>query len=102
MTRNDEQSDPSTGYAMRAINEHSVRSLEDAFLYLADCQLATVSGMAMKKSRPAGEYRRQKSIAQKYVNWMRAFNVDPKGTRAEEVIFSFDSDVSAWAEKHQA
>jgi hypothetical protein len=87
---------------MRVINEHSVRSLEDAFLYLADCQLATVSGMALKKSRPAGEYKRQKSIAQKYVNWMRAFGVDPQGTRAEEVIFDFDGDVSAWATKQQA
>ena len=87
---------------MRAINEHSVRSLEDAFVYLADCQLATVSGMAMKKSRPSGEYKRQKSIAQKYVNWMRSFGIDPTGTRAEEVIVNYDGDVFAWAAKYQA
>jgi hypothetical protein len=33
---------------------------------------------------------------------MRAFGVDPQGTRAEEVIFDFDGDVSAWATKQQA
>ena len=78
------------------MNDH-VRSLEGAFRYLADCQLATVSGMAMKKSRPTGEYRRQKLIAQKFVDWMRVFNVNPTGTRAEEVISSFNGDVSEWA-----
>jgi len=31
-----------------------VRSPEDALLYLADCQLATVDGLASKKSRGEG------------------------------------------------
>ena len=86
----------------RLLTPHTVRSLEDAFLYLADCQLATIEDMAMKKSRPAGEYRRQKDIAQHYVNWMRTFGVDPKGTRAAEVILSFNGDVYAWVSQYQA
>jgi len=47
-----------------------VRTPEDAIQYIADCQLATVSSMAMKKRRPKYEFERQVSIAQTCVDWM--------------------------------
>lgn len=76
-----------------------IRSESDLISYLADCTLATVSSMAMKKSRPVGEYDRQISIAQ--------FEID-KGV---EMGVSFDSraadviedggSVSQWAKRYE-
>ncbi len=62
-----------------------VRTPAAALVYLADCTLATVISLAMKKSRPVGEYRRQISIAQSAVDWIRAFGLDAAGTRVERV-----------------
>lgn len=46
-----------------------VRTPIEALEYLVDCQLATVSSMAMKKRRPKHEYERQVSIAQTALDW---------------------------------
>jgi hypothetical protein len=54
--------------------------------------------MAMKKSRPKGEYARQISIAQIGVNWMKDFKIDPKGTRAEDIQ---DISVAEWLKKYE-
>lgn len=63
-----------------------VHTPEEALLYLADCQLATVVNMASKKSLATGEYERQKSIAQTLCNWIRNFNIPiDKGNRIEKV-----------------
>ncbi len=62
-----------------------VRTEAQALAYLVDCTLATVTDMAMKKSRKKHEYARQISIAQAGVNWMRDFGIDPTWTRADEV-----------------
>lgn len=48
-----------------------IRSVEGALLYFADCQLATVDELAMKKSRGKGDYDRQKRIAQKMCDKIR-------------------------------
>jgi hypothetical protein len=58
----------------------------DALAYALDCTLATVDDMAMKKNPPKGEYARQKSIAQKLLDWCVKFNVDVTGTRAESIL----------------
>lgn len=76
-----------------------IRSESDLISYLADCTLATVSSMGMKKSRPVGEYERQISIAQ--------FAID-KGvqmgvrfdSRAADVIAGGGS-VSNWAKLYE-
>lgn len=39
--------------------------------YLTECTVATVDEMATKKSRPSCEYERQKSIAQKGIDYLR-------------------------------
>jgi len=77
------------------MRKYEVRTPADALAYLTDCTLATVAEMAMKKSRPKGEYVRQKLIAQTGVNWMVCMKVDCSGTRAEAVIEA--GDVEAWA-----
>ena len=79
-----------------SLGSGEVCSLEDAFLYLASCQLATVSGMATKKSKSKSEFDRQKSIAQHFIDWIREFKVRvPKRGRVHEVIRA--GSVEEWA-----
>jgi len=59
---------------------------EQALSYLTECSLATVSHMSMLKSKSKSEFERQISIAQRACDWMDRFGVDPKGTRAEDII----------------
>lgn len=78
----------------------SVRSPEDALAYLTDCTLATVASMAMKKSRPKGEFQRQISISQTACDWLKAMEVDVAGTRAEEVFVDYKGNVQKWAQQY--
>lgn len=75
-----------------------IASTEQALSYLTDCTLATVCDLAMKKSTPKGEFTRQISMAQTAIDSMRRFNVDFKGTRAEDVCTKHNGSVAAWAE----
>ena len=77
-----------------------VRTEADAIAYLVDCTLATVSDMAVKKSRKKHEYSRQISIAQTGVNWMRDFGIDQTWTRADEVK-GFGWSVAEWAKQFE-
>ena len=79
---------------------HKVRTVNEALAYITDCNLATVSLMALKKSRPKGEFNRQIDIAQLSIDWMKQMNVDFSLTRAAEIINDFDSSVKAWSEKY--
>jgi hypothetical protein len=79
--------------------KNRVRTIEEAFLYIADCNLATVSSMAMLKSRKKGEFERQIRIAQTMVNWASGFNLGHGETRLKEV-FEFENDVKKWAEQY--
>lgn len=65
--------------------------------YLIDCTLATVDFLAMRKNRPAGEFSRQKAIAQCGIDWVR----DKKETctgRAADVVNKFNGSVDAYAQ----
>lgn len=77
------------------MNKQNVRTPAEALAYITDCTLATVCDMALRKSRPKGEYRRQKAIAQKAIDWMDEMGVDYTGTRAVEV--SRTGSVDEWA-----
>ncbi|WP_305906279.1 hypothetical protein Q9L42_020765 (plasmid) [Methylomarinum sp. Ch1-1] len=79
---------------------HQVRTPEHALLYLVDCTLATVSSMAMLKSRKKNEFNRQIGIAQKGINWIQDMKIDPFQTRAEDVINQFDSSVEKWSAQY--
>lgn len=80
------------------MRECDVRTAEDALRYIADCQLATVCNMAMKKRRPKYEFERQVSIAQKCVDWMVQMGIPSTGTRVEEV--EIIGNVETWAKQH--
>lgn len=78
--------------------KYKVHTPEQALAYITDCTLATVSSMAMKKSRPKYEFERQTAIAQTAVDWMRAMKVDFSTTRAKDVVELHDGSVADWAE----
>lgn len=79
-----------------------VQTPGDALLYSLDCTLATVDDMAMKKSRPKGEYRRQIAIAQGQYDWVLGFNINMAGTRAEDVRIHFNGSVADYAKEMEA
>lgn len=77
-----------------------VKTPEDALLYLANCQLATVCDLACKKSRIKSDYTRQKSIAQLFCDWIRAFKIPVVGNnRVGDVTVA--GSVEAWAKKFE-
>ena len=75
------------------------KTIQEAVAYIADCNLATVSHMAMLKRRPKGEYQRQIRIAQTICDWMEHFGVSPKDTRVEDIIGK--QTVAEWAEQYE-
>ena len=77
------------------MNKHNVRTESDALAYITDCNLATVSSMAMKKSRPKHEFERQIAIAQTAIDWMVSMGIDFSTTRANDVIMC--GSVENWA-----
>jgi len=77
--------------------KHTVRNPADALAYITCCNLATVCDMAMKKSRPKAEFKRQMQIAQTAIDWMQAMGVDFSTTRAKDVVVC--GSVEKWAEK---
>ena len=81
--------------------KHLVRTPEQALLYLADCTLATVSDMAMKKSKSKHEFQRQIAIAQSAVDWIKYFNVEVKvGSRVYDVLALPDKKVETWSRSY--
>lgn len=78
-----------------------VRTPEQALLYLADCTLATVADMAMKKSKSKHEFQRQISIAQSAVDWIKDFNIEVKvGSRVYDVLALPDQNVETWSKSY--
>lgn len=78
-----------------------IRTAEEAFAYMTDCTLATVSSLAMKKSRSKGEYERQILIAQTGVDLMRFGGFGSHDTRAAEIISDFGGSVKSWAQQYE-
>jgi len=75
---------------------YKVRTPELALAYITDCNLATVESMAMKKTRPKGEFERQISIAQTAINWMLQMGVDVSDTRAAKIVADYNGDVTEY------
>ena len=78
---------------------HKVRTPEQALVYLSECTLATVSSMAMLKSRKKPEFSRQIDIAQHAVNWIRDMKIEPTGNRTGQVL-ALTGKVQDWAEQY--
>ena len=83
------------------MQRHLIRNSEQALLYITDCNLATVSDMAMKKSRPKHEFERQIEIAQCAVNWIKNFGINIEvNSRVYDVRSLPDQKVSTWASRY--
>lgn len=75
-----------------------VNSPAKALAFITDCQLATVTRLASKKSSAKYDLDRHISIAQTAVDWIMQFDVDYSRTRVEEVVAAGGS-VEAWAKQ---
>jgi hypothetical protein len=76
---------------------NNIKTPQDALVYMTDCTLATVKTMAAQKRKSINEYRRQIIMAQICCDWMEVFKIDPKWTRAEDIIGK--QTVAEWAAK---
>jgi len=79
--------------------KRDVNNSERLVAYLVDCTLATVSDMAMKKSRGKYEYERQISIAQFAVDKMIDMHIDPETSRAKDIVGKMT--VADWARQYE-
>jgi len=77
------------------MRKECVATVEEALIYITDCNLATVCNMASLKSRPKGEFRRQIAIAQSACDWIKRFNINAESTRAVDIIGK--TTVENWA-----
>jgi hypothetical protein len=80
--------------------KYDVRTPEDALLYLADCQLATVCDLAVKKSRIKSDYARQKEIAQLFCDWIKEFKIPVVGNNRVGGV-SVAGSVDVWAKRFE-
>jgi hypothetical protein len=84
------------------VYEHAVHDEKDALLYLINCQLATLTDMAMRKSRPKYEYKRQIDIAQNLVNWIQEFHIEvDEGNRVQGVLDTPSKTVEEWVKRFE-
>tara|TARA_Y100000310_G_scaffold301310_1_gene337687 strand:- start:25 stop:303 length:279 start_codon:yes stop_codon:yes gene_type:complete len=70
---------------MTANREDQVSNTDEAYAYILDCTLATVSHLTSLKRPSKHELKRQISIAQKAIDWAHRYDVDISGTRADDV-----------------
>ena len=78
-------------------SKSAVRTPGDALVYVAECNLATIQGMAMTKTRKKGEYTRQISIAQTAVDWIAGMKLPlPQSGRVVEVLNKHGGSVKQW------
>lgn len=81
----------------------SVRTEKEALCYLTECLLATVSSMAMLKSRKKGEYERHISIAQTAVDYLKHFNcLIEIDSRSYKVLSRPSQSVKEWAKDYES
>lgn len=53
-------------------------SLEDAFMYFTECQMATVQDLSRRSKFPKGELERHKRIQQMMLDVVQAHKLTPK------------------------
>lgn len=78
--------------------KENVSSEVEALVYLTDCTLATVEGLALKKSASKNEFLRQCSMAQFGVSWIKRSGYPVASGRVKEVIDNSGS-IKIWLKK---
>lgn len=88
---------------VRVITSNTIKNASEALLWLADCTLATVAKMQMKRNPTKYELSRQISMAQTAIKWIRAENLEiPEFTRVRDVIDDYGGIVQDWADAVRA
>lgn len=89
-------------FLVRKMNKsEALRTPENFILYLTDCNLATVSSMAMMKSRKKSEFERQISIAQSCIDFVKAHNLPVQiDSRAYKVLATEQQTVKEWVKEY--
>lgn len=77
------------------MRHHSVKNSEQALVWMTDCTLATVEGLAMRSRPPKGELDRQIEIAQQGIDWIKQMGITPTDRPAE--IIEKNVSVREWA-----
>lgn len=73
--------------------ENSIKSLDDAFLYLSECQFATIEDLFFKKSTSKYEMERQILMGMKFVKYAIQFNIClDNGGRMRDFILSSEKN----------
>lgn len=89
------------GYSMRVPRfKHDITTPEEALAYITECNLAMVASMAVKKSRPKGEYARRIDIAQTCCDVLKDFGA-PVSSNCRAGRVADAGSVKAWAEKYE-
>ena len=77
----------------------NVQSVDDAFIYIAECNVAIVEHLAILKSKSKYVFDRQKTICQFMIDWIIEFElVYSDGTRVSEVIDKHDCSVESFVD----
>ncbi len=79
------------------MTEGDISTTDEAFAYMADCNLATVELLASQKARSRMHFLRHINVAQTALRLAASFDIDLRGTRADEVCDKFDGSVEDWA-----
>lgn len=84
-----------------ALTSSTLNNEREAFVFLAECTLATISSLATRSRPPKGELNRQISMAQTAINWIRAIEREKdrewSGASRVEKILDNNLSVSDWA-----
>ena len=79
----------------------NTKTLENAFVYITDCNLATVTYLTLLKRKTKSEYERQINIAQTMVDCIQKFELNPGTTRAVSVMYNYNGSVKDWSKQFE-
>lgn len=84
-----------------ALTAFTLRNEHEAFVYLTECTLATISNLATRSRPPKGELNRQIRMAQTAIDWLRAAERekvrDWSGAGRVQEVLDNNLSVSDWA-----
>lgn len=72
-------------------------TIEEALVYLAECNLATVEHLSAKKSKVKWDFARHKSIAQCNMFFLKDMVKIPLTGRVKEVAEQYNWNVEKWS-----
>ncbi len=101
-TKGKELLNPMNHVGTFSMSKAAIRTPQQALLYMAECQLATVTSLAIRKKRGKYEYKRQIDIAQTCIDQIQQLKISKNvNSRAYTVISRFGGKVEDWAKHYE-